>query len=87
MPAVLRFNREAIGEKWEVLASRMGGVPDQVIEALNQRIGMPSGLRAMGVTEPMMEAISHAALLDHCHATNPRRATQEKYLEIMHAAA
>ncbi|MGD0910524.1 MAG: iron-containing alcohol dehydrogenase [Terracidiphilus sp.] len=87
MPAVLRFNREAIGEKWDILARRMGGVPDQIIEALNKRIGIPSGLRELGVTEPMMEANSHAALLDHCHATNPRRATQAEYLEIMHAAA
>jgi 4-hydroxybutyrate dehydrogenase len=87
MPAVLRFNREAIGEKWNVLARRMGGVPDRMIEALNKRIGMPSGLREMGVTELMMEAVSHAALHDHCHATNPRRATQAEYLEIMHAAA
>jgi alcohol dehydrogenase class IV len=87
MPAVLRFNREAIGEKWDVLARRMGGVPNQIIEALNKRIGIPSGLREMGVTESMMEAISRAALLDHCHATNPRRATQAEYLEILHAAA
>jgi 4-hydroxybutyrate dehydrogenase len=87
MPAVLRFNREAIGEKWEVLARRMGGAPDQMVEALNKRVGMPSGLHEMGVTELMMEAVSHAALHDHCHATNPRRATHAEYLEIMHAAA
>lgn len=87
MPAVLRFNREAIGEKWNVLAARMGGPPDQEIEALNRRIGIPSGLRELGVTESMMEAVSHAALQDHCHATNPRRATQAEYLEILHDAA
>jgi alcohol dehydrogenase class IV len=87
MPAVLRFNHEVIGEKWDILARRMGGAPDRVIEALNQRIGIPSGLREMGVTELMMEAVSHAALHDHCHTTNPRRATQTEYLEIMRAAA
>jgi len=87
MPAVLRFNREAIGEKWDVLASRIGGPPDESIASLNRRIGIPPGLRAMGVTDVMMEAVSHAALLDHCHATNPRRATQAEYLEIMHASA
>jgi len=87
MPAVLRFNREAIGEKWDVIARRMGGPPDQVIEALNKRIGMPTGLREMGVTDSMMEAVSHAALQDHTHATNPRRATQAEYLEIMREAA
>lgn len=87
MPAVLRFNRPAIGTKWEVLARRMGGEPDEVIAALNRRIGMPAGLSAMGVTEAMMEQVSHAALKDHCHATNPRLATQEDYLGILREAA
>lgn len=87
MPAVLRFNRPVIGAKWEVLARRMGGEPDAVIAALNTRIGMPSGLGAMGVTETMMEAVSQDALKDHCHGTNPRIATQAEYLEILRQSA
>lgn len=87
MPAVLRFNRPVIGAKWEVLARRMGGEPDAVIAALNRRIGMPSGLGAMGVTEAMMEAVSQDALKDHCHGTNPRIATQAEYLEILRQSA
>lgn len=87
MPAVLRFNRSVIGAKWDVLAARMDGAPDEVIEGLNRRIGMPKGLREMGVTEAMIEQVSHAALKDHCHGTNPRIATQAEYLEILHSAA
>lgn len=87
MPAVLRFNREVIGAKWDVLARRMGGEPDAVIAALNARLGMPSGLKEMGVTEAMMEAVSQGALKDHCHATNPRLASQQDYLAILHGAA
>lgn len=87
MPAVLRFNRPAIGGKWDVLAQRMGGAPDEVMAALNARLGMPAGLRAMGVTDEMMETVSHAALKDHTHATNPRIATREDYLDIMRDAA
>lgn len=83
MPAVLRFNREVIGAKWEVLTEMLGGVPDQAIAALNRDIGMPTGLEAMGVTGAMMEKVSHEALKDHCHATNPRRATQEEYLQLL----
>jgi 4-hydroxybutyrate dehydrogenase len=86
-PAVLRFNRSAIGSKWNELARRMGGAPDEVIAALNQRIGMPSGLREMGVTDAMMETVSLAALKDHCHATNPRLASQQDYLNILRSAA
>lgn len=86
-PAVLRFNREAIGGKWQVLQSMMGGAPDAAIAALNRRLGMPSGLRAMGVTEAMMQDVSRAALKDHCHATNPRVPSQSEYLDILHASA
>ncbi|WOI56396.1 iron-containing alcohol dehydrogenase [Palleronia sp. LCG004] len=87
MPEVLRFNRPAIGAKWDLLHERLGGPPDQRIAELNARLGMPSGLSAMGVTGAMMERVADAALLDHCHATNPRQATREEYLAILQAAA
>jgi 4-hydroxybutyrate dehydrogenase len=83
MPTVLRFNHDAIGPKWDELGRRMGGAPDEVIAALNQRIGMPNGLREMGVTDAMMEAASLAALKDHCHVTNPRLASAQDYLHIL----
>ncbi len=86
MPAVLRFNRSVIGEKWDVLQRFFGDAPDKAIDALNRRIGIPSGLGAMGVTEPMMESVSHEALKDHCHGTNPRLATAADYLAIMREA-
>jgi 4-hydroxybutyrate dehydrogenase len=87
MPAVLRFNRSAIGGKWDALRQRMGGEPDRVVDDLNRSLGMPSGLRAMGVTEAMMVAVSKAAPTDHCHATNPRLASESDYLDILHDAA
>ncbi|GGD98949.1 iron-containing alcohol dehydrogenase [Aureimonas endophytica] len=83
MPAVLRFNRPAIGGKWDVLAQILGGEPDRVVADLCRDIGMPSGLAAMGVTEAMMESVAGEALKDHCHATNPRLASREDYLELM----
>lgn len=83
MPAVLRFNREAIGEKWAKLEAFFGEAPDQAVANLNARIGMPKGLSAMGVTEEMMKHVAQDALGDHCHATNPRIATAEEYLGIM----
>jgi alcohol dehydrogenase class IV len=87
MPAVLRFNRDAIGAKWGELTRRLGGPPDDVIATLNADIGIPAGLRDMGVTDAMMEAVSNAALEDHCHLTNPRLATQADYLAILKEAA
>ena len=86
MPAVLRFNRFVIGEKWDVLTRFFCEAPDKAITDLNRRIGMPSGLGAMGVTEAMMQSVSHEALKDHCHGTNPRVATAADYLAIMREA-
>ncbi len=82
-PAVLRFNRQAVGGKWDVLQRMLGGAPDVKIAELNMRLGMPIGLRAMGVSDEMMFHVSHAALKDHCHGTNPRIATQEDYLALL----
>ena len=86
MPAVLRFNRSAIGSKWEELQRFFGKAPDVAIEELNRDTGMPKGLQVLGVTGEMMEHVSHEAMKDHCHATNPRIASPEDYLAIMREA-
>ncbi|WP_421726029.1 iron-containing alcohol dehydrogenase [Bauldia sp.] len=85
-PAVLRFNRPAIGDKWDVLAGILGDPPDEAIAAVNHRIGIPSGLRALGVTPADCDAIAVAATKDHCHATNPRIATVAEYRAILEEA-
>lgn len=87
MPAVLRFNRPVIGKKWDVMTDILGGQPDEVMTKLNSDIGMPHGLKAMGVTEAMMEKVSGEALKDHCHATNPRLANREDYLMLLQESA
>lgn len=87
MPAVLRFNRPVIGGKWGELARFFGSAPDEAITRLNRSIGIPSGLKALGVTPDMMGQVSEEALKDHCHATNPRLATAADYLQILEEAA
>ncbi|WP_346907442.1 iron-containing alcohol dehydrogenase [uncultured Roseibium sp.] len=86
MAPVLRFNREAIGDKWQVLAGILGGEPDTVIEKLNRDIGIPSGLDALGMTSAHLDRVAKAALLDHCHGTNPRIATEAEYRAILEEA-
>lgn len=83
MPAVLRFNRDAIGTKWGVLRDLLDDDPDVAIGALNRKVGLPAGLDAIGVTEAMMAKAAGEALLDHCHATNPRLATERDYLGLL----
>jgi alcohol dehydrogenase class IV len=83
MPAVLRFNAgvNGIGWKYDRLRQAMG-LPagtelDRHVAALNARIGIPGGLRTMGVTEAMFAQVVPHALKDHTAATNPRPLTAE----------
>ena len=87
MPAVLRFNASApsvIAEnKMDRLRAAMSldpsaDVADAVLK-MNQRLKLPSGLAAMGVSENMFDAVIYGALRDHCHKTNPRVATADDY--------
>jgi len=87
LPAVLRFNRPAIGAKYDQLAEAMGLAPGadpaEAIAALNVRLGLPAGLQAMGVSRDVLPGIAQAATMDHCHATNPRAAAAEDYLRML----
>jgi 4-hydroxybutyrate dehydrogenase len=59
---------------------------DAAIKDLNARLGLPSGLSAMGVTESQFDQIIVGALADHCHKTNPRIATAEDYRAMLLAS-
>jgi alcohol dehydrogenase class IV len=87
LPAVLRFNAPAVGDKLQRIAAAMRRAPDadvaSEIAQLNRRIGLPPGLEAMGVARSALPGIAAAAPKDHCHATNPRTATVEQYLMIL----
>jgi hypothetical protein len=85
MPAVLRFNASHVGDKYARLGAVLGAGTDLADWAagFNADLGMPSGLAAMGVEADMLPAIADAAMLDHCHATNPRQARREEYLAIL----
>ncbi len=86
LPAVLRFNRSAIGEKWARLTEILGGAPDQQIAGLNRDLGLPESLSEMGVSENQLDSVAAAALLDHCHGTNPRIASEEDYRTLLREA-
>lgn len=75
LPAVLRYNRPYAAEKCEALERALGvarGELPEYIESLNERIGLPASLRAMGVTDEMIPRMVDGALKDHSTATNPR---------------
>jgi alcohol dehydrogenase class IV len=90
LPAVLRFNAPAVGDKIERIARAMSLPPNadvpQAFADLNAALGLPRGLAAMGVRRQELPAIAEAATRDHCHGTNPRAATAADYLALLEAS-
>ena len=94
LPAVVRFNAEAPSVQKDRRLERMAGamglawasdIPE-AIRYMNARLGLPTGLAAMGVSEDMFDAVIQGAMADHCHKTNPRVATADEYRELLRAS-
>ena len=58
----------------------------EALRDMNARLGLPSGLGALGVEQDWLDAVIAGALKDHCHATNPRLASAQDYADMLHAA-
>lgn len=91
LPAVVRFNAqdEAVrrDRRLERMAQAMGlasagDIPD-AIRDMSARLGLPTGLAAMGVGEDVWDGVIRGAMADHCHKTNPREATAEDYRAML----
>jgi len=98
LPAVIRFNAPAESmqkdKRLQRMAHAMGlGSCDakgtelaEAIHAMNARLSLPRGLKALGVGTDLYEKIIDGAMADHCHKTNPRMATRADYLEMLRAS-
>lgn len=90
LPAVLRFNAGHVGDKYERLAMAMGLPADAdlatAIEALNDRLGLPSSLREMGVTDDVIPRMVEGAVADHSTASNPRPVDAAGYRSLFASA-
>lgn len=91
LPAVVRFNASAESVQREHRLDRMAramglasgsDIPD-AIRDMSARLGLPTGLAAMGVERAWFENIIKGALADHCHKTNPRIATAGEYEQML----
>ena len=94
LPVVVKFNASAPSVKNENRLERMAhamglssgsDIPD-AIKDMNARLGLPIGLKTMGVERDWYEKIIHGAMQDHCHKTNPRIATAQDYEQMLLAA-
>ena len=91
LPAVIRFNAGAESIQKEERLARMAQAMGleksadvaQAVHDMTARLGLPTGLAAMGVTEDMFDAVIEHALLDHCHKTNPRIASADDYRRML----
>jgi alcohol dehydrogenase class IV len=90
MPAVLRFNENATGDKYARLRVALGLTSDakldRYIADLNARLGIPAGLKAMGVERSRLAALVPHVLADHTAATNPRKLDAASALMLLEEA-
>ena len=86
LPTILRFNKDYVGNKYSKILRAMGknssvDLADE-IEILNEAIGLPNGLAAMGVTEDMIPGLVEHSMTDPSNATTPRLPSQEEWEKL-----
>jgi 4-hydroxybutyrate dehydrogenase len=87
LPAVLRFNAPAAGDRYGTLARAFGlgdgAELDRHIAALSADIGLPGGLSDMGVRAEWLDAAAAYAVEDHTTKTNPRPVNVAQYRALL----
>ena len=91
MPAVLDFNRPEVETRLAQAAAYMGisggytGFYDRVM-ALREELGIPNGLRDLGVGDDRLDELTAMALEDPSVGGNPVKMTSENTLALFQAA-
>ena len=91
LPAVVNFNasmdsmvkEDRLGRMAHAMGLQSAGDVALALQAMNLRLGLPTGLAALGVQSDWFDKIISGALADHCHKTNPRIATADDYRAML----
>jgi alcohol dehydrogenase len=98
LPAVCEFNVIAAAKRLGDVAVALGETIDGLapvdaaakgiaaIRKLSKAIGIPAGLKELGVKESDLATMAENAKKDACQLTNPRTATLQQVVEIFKAA-
>lgn len=94
LPHVEEYNMDACGEKFRNIAEALGVSTDGMstidannaaitaIKSLSKRIGIPGGLKELGVKEEDFGKLADQALADACTGGNPKEVTKEDIINI-----
>jgi alcohol dehydrogenase len=98
LPHVQRYNAQVCPERLKNIANSLGvnvlnmsaeegaDAAINAIETLSQKVGIPAGLKELGVKTDDISLLADNALKDVCGLTNPKQASHEEICNIFHAA-
>lgn len=88
LPAVIRFNeavltREQLARMEIAMQLPIGAHVADAVKEMTVALGLPTGLRQLGVKETDFAYVIKHAMKDHSHKTNPRLATEDDYHRML----
>ena len=85
LPAVMDFNNAAVPDRIERIRRIVDMTATSLsngIRALRDKVGLPSGLAAEGITKADIAKLADKAVEDACHRSNPRPCTRDDMLKL-----